>query len=489
MDATVGKAQVSDAASFDDVEATSVCAEPVRRLSRVPTNGLAPSLERKRLRLYLVLLLSDIAALLSCFAAASWGYLDKLKLSPSDNPLLPAYLLLPIYLTIALYNSTYSLSSLSNWRRGAARAVGALLVAAALLSFVAFFAKMNADFSRVVFMLGMMATGGVLVFLRYFAERVIRKNWGPSPINRLVINAGGEPINLPHVYVINAKHHGLNPSIDDPAALDRLAHYFRNMDEVIVSCMFEDRAAWSEVLKASGVHGEVMSGFARDIGALGIKHHDAAGISTLLVSTGPMGVRSRVLKRMFDLILSAVALLILSPVFLFAALAIRLEDGGPVLFRQRRMGRGNRFFEIYKFRSMTQEKGDADGDRSASKDDDRITRIGRLIRRTSIDELPQIINVLLGDMSLVGPRPHALGSQAGDKLFWKVDRRYWQRHQLRPGITGLAQVRGYRGATDTELDLTDRLRADLEYLNGWSIWRDIKIVFATLGVLVHDRAF
>jgi lipopolysaccharide/colanic/teichoic acid biosynthesis glycosyltransferase len=111
------------------------------------------------------------------------------------------------------------------------------------------------------------------------------------------------------------------------------------------------------------------------------------------------------------------------------------------------------------------------------------------LRRTSIDEFPQLFNVLLGDMSLVGPRPHAIGSQAGDKLFWEVDRRYWQRHSLKPGMSGLAQVRGFRGATDTERDLEDRLQSDLEYVEGWTIMRDIKIIVQTLGVLVHERAY
>lgn len=493
MDATVAKSQISDAASLDSdepqAEATSARPESTRRLPRVPEAGLAPSLERKRLRLYLFLMVADVAILISCFAVASWAYQSVFLDAVPENPLLPAFLLLPIYLTIALYNATYSLTTLIDWRSGVIRALAALLVSGGLLNFVAFFAKMNADLSRVVFVLGIVATGLLMVGVRYMAMRIIKRRWGPSPTNRLVIHAGGRQVDLPHVYTINAEHHGLAPSLDDPDTLNRLAHYLRNMDEVIVSCTGEDRFAWSEVLKASGVHGEVISDFARDIGALGILHHDVADVSTLLVSTGPMGIRARVLKRMFDLVLSAIALVALAPVFCVVALIIHLEDGGPVMFRQRRMGRGNRFFEIYKFRSMRVEESDAGGDRSASKDDDRITRIGRFIRRTSIDELPQILNVLLGDMSLVGPRPHALGSQAGDKLFWKVDRRYWQRHQLRPGITGLAQVRGFRGATDTELDLTDRLRADLEYLNGWSIWRDIKIVFATLGVLVHDRAF
>jgi lipopolysaccharide/colanic/teichoic acid biosynthesis glycosyltransferase len=118
-----------------------------------------------------------------------------------------------------------------------------------------------------------------------------------------------------------------------------------------------------------------------------------------------------------------------------------------------------------------------------------VTRIGRFIRRTSIDELPQLVNVLLGDMSIVGPRPHAIGSQAGEKLFWEVDERYWLRHALKPGLTGLAQVRGLRGATEHESDLADRLDADLEYLRGWSLWRDLRILVATAKVVIHHRAY
>ncbi|MBF9150790.1 sugar transferase [Novosphingobium sp. 1Y9A] len=195
------------------------------------------------------------------------------------------------------------------------------------------------------------------------------------------------------------------------------------------------------------------------------------------------------MKRALDLTLAGGAVLALAPLLLLVALLIKLEDRGPIFFVQKRTGRGNRFFPIFKFRSMRVEKLDASGNRSASKDDDRITRIGRFIRRTSIDELPQLFNVLRGEMSIVGPRPHAIGSLAGDKLFWEVDHRYWLRHSLKPGLTGLAQVRGFRGATDTENDLADRLQADLEYLDGWTIWRDLKIIVNTARVLVHDRAF
>jgi len=160
-----------------------------------------------------------------------------------------------------------------------------------------------------------------------------------------------------------------------------------------------------------------------------------------------------------------------------------------VFFVQRRLGRGNRFFGMYKFRSMRAERADADGARSASREDDRVTRIGRFIRRTSIDELPQLVNVLRGEMSMVGPRPHAVASQAGDKLFWQIDATYWNRHSLKPGLTGLAQIRGYRGATEVEADLQNRLDADLEYISTWSPWADALIVLKTLRVLVHRQAF
>jgi len=227
----------------------------------------------------------------------------------------------------------------------------------------------------------------------------------------------------------------------------------------------------------------------REIGALGVVHRDEIGITTVLVSLGPLGLRSRAMKRLLDLVISLGVLVVVLPILLVAAAAVKLEDGGPILFKQKRVGRRNQLFSIYKLRTMKVERSDDDGNRSASKDDDRVTRIGRFLRRTSVDELPQLFNVLKGEMSLVGPRPHAIGSLAGEKLFWEVDPRYWQRHSLRPGLTGLAQIRGFRGATDLEADLISRLQADLDYISGWTIWRDFGILARTARVLVHDRAF
>ena len=256
-----------------------------------------------------------------------------------------------------------------------------------------------------------------------------------------------------------------------------------------MSCPRERRQDWAFLLKCAGVYGEIVSEPAHELGAVGVHRYDALDRTTLVVSTGPLGLRARILKRVFDVVVALGGLIALSPLLLVVAVLIKLEDRGPVLFIQRRLGRGNQFFDMFKFRSMREEKLDPNGDRSAARDDDRVTRIGAFIRRTSIDELPQILNVLSGDMSIVGPRPHALGSRANNKYFWDIDRKYWQRHCLKPGLTGLAQVRGHRGATEVEKDLTDRLQSDLEYIAGWSLRRDIGIVLRTVMVLRHENAY
>jgi lipopolysaccharide/colanic/teichoic acid biosynthesis glycosyltransferase len=216
---------------------------------------------------------------------------------------------------------------------------------------------------------------------------------------------------------------------------------------------------------------------------------DYQGHRTLLVSARPLNMRDRILKRTLDLAIAVPALIALLPVMIAVSIAIRAESGGPVLFRQQRVGRNNRLFDLLKFRSFSHACADPTGVRSASRGDSRMTRVGGFIRRTSLDELPQLLNVIMGDMSIVGPRPHALGSTAEDALFWKIDERYFHRHAVKPGMTGLAQIRGYRGATVLRHDLTNRLQSDLEYLCNWSIWRDIKIIVATFAVILHPNAF
>ena len=185
-------------------------------------------------------------------------------------------------------------------------------------------------------------------------------------------------------------------------------------------------------------------------------------------------------KAALDYGLGILALAILSPVLLITALLIKLDSPGPVLFRQPRMGFNNRLFLCYKFRSMHTGMTDLLADKQTTKNDPRVTRVGRVIRKLSIDELPQLFNVLNGTMSLVGPRPHAPNTKAADRLFTEVVGQYALRHRVRPGITGWAQVNGWRGETTTVDQIERRVACDLFYIENWSIGFDLKIMLMTV---------
>jgi len=188
-----------------------------------------------------------------------------------------------------------------------------------------------------------------------------------------------------------------------------------------------------------------------------------------------------------DIVLPLIILFFIWPILLLVAIAIKIDSPGPIFFRQPREGFNNRPFGVYKFRSMYHDRAEFDGINQASRDDPRITRTGRILRKTSLDELPQIFNVLKGDMSLVGPRPHAASTRAGGRLFSDVVSSYAARHKVKPGITGWAQVCGWRGETDTEDKLIKRFEHDLYYIENWSIWLDLYILFRTVGSLMLPK--
>jgi polysaccharide biosynthesis protein PslA len=185
-------------------------------------------------------------------------------------------------------------------------------------------------------------------------------------------------------------------------------------------------------------------------------------------------------KRAFDLVVGSLMLLVLSPFLGLIALAIRLDSEGPIFFRQPRMGFNNRTFICYKFRSMRHALADLSGGVQATRGDARITRLGKWLRALSLDELPQLWNVLKGEMSLVGPRPHPLNTRAADKLYTDVVARYAFRHRMKPGMTGWAQVNGWRGETKTVEQIESRVACDLEYIENWSVWFDLKILVLTV---------
>ena len=205
-----------------------------------------------------------------------------------------------------------------------------------------------------------------------------------------------------------------------------------------------------------------------------VRHFGA--MASLELARPPISPWALMIKRMLDFTGALIGILMLSPLMLFVAAAIRLESPGPVLFRQKRRGFNGRTFHIWKFRTMHVLESDGPV-RQAQRNDPRITRVGRILRRLSIDELPQLFNVLKGEMSLVGPRPHAIDH---DTIFERRVRRYARRRKVLPGITGWAQVNGYRGETDTREKLIRRIEYDLEYIERWSIWFDIYIIFLTV---------
>jgi putative colanic acid biosysnthesis UDP-glucose lipid carrier transferase len=192
---------------------------------------------------------------------------------------------------------------------------------------------------------------------------------------------------------------------------------------------------------------------------------------------------NNLLKRVSDIVLATLILLCIAPMLAAIALGVKLSSPGPVLFRQRRYGLDGRQIVVYKFRSMTVAE-DGDVVRQATKDDSRVTRFGAFLRKTSLDELPQFINVLQGRMSVVGPRPHAV---AHNELYRKLIRGYMIRHKVRPGITGLAQVNGYRGETETVEKMKARIEYDLMYLRNWSLLLDLQIILKTFVVVLKKQ--
>ena len=197
---------------------------------------------------------------------------------------------------------------------------------------------------------------------------------------------------------------------------------------------------------------------------------------SLDISCSPMDSINAIIKRVSDIVMGSLILLLIAPAMVCVAIAVKLSSPGPVFFKQFRQGASGQRVKVYKFRSMKVHQEGEGKVTQATKGDPRVTRVGAFIRRTSLDELPQFINVLQGRMSIVGPRPHAL---AHNEYYKDLVASYMKRHKVKPGITGLAQVRGFRGETDTLDKMQRRVECDLEYINNWSLWLDIKIIFQT----------
>lgn len=488
FESTVAARAVSESAvPAESAEREEVGARTVpspRLVPDVPRFPHLTSKKRKRAILSVAALTVDLLCIALAFTAASHGRFGAID----GEQILPILgIVLPVYLGIALNSRALEFTVLLEPFRSASRATAAFLFAAATILLIAFFLKIGDNFSRLMFGFGTVLSVALLIGWRLALTRIGRSYLGASPFATLCIYDGVLRGEVRGEGAIRAADFGLSPDPNDPAVVDNLGRVAQGMDSIVVHCSPARRRDWAFMLKSLDVPSEIVIPELTDLHPLAIR--ERSGQTSLVLASGPLEWNQRFMKRAFDIAVTSLMMPVLLPVLAAVALAVKLDSPGPVFFKQDRIGLGNRRFKILKFRSMRVDMQDERAMKLTERNDPRVTRVGDFIRKTSLDELPQFINVLLGDMSIVGPRPHAERALAGASLYWEVDKAYWHRHVVKPGITGLAQVRGHRGNTFHEYQLQDRLNADLEYVSSWSLIGDVKILLQTAGVVFHKNAF
>lgn len=406
-----------------------------------------------------------------------------------DDANLP-HVVLPAYLLAAWRLGAYRLGALRSVSLSLRTALMSLAAAVGLALFAAFAFNVTASVWREDTLFFSALAGAGLVLLRWgVAAGLLRKDGKTKP--RIVL-LGDESVRLNRDRRVaadfNVRACNWQPVESDPNFLNELSEAVAGSDRIVLSFLdVEERRQWARLLIEIGFEIELLEPGLADLKPRSLRYLDST--PTLVVSAEPLTLRKRALKRAFDLMLVLVSAPVVLPLVGILAILIRLDSPGPVFFVQRRIGANNRYFDCIKFRTMRADLADAAGTRLTERDDPRITRLGHFLRHTSLDELPQLWNVVRDEMSLVGPRPHALGASAEGALYWEVVPAYWQRHSMKPGLTGLAQIRGYRGPTEKRSEIENRVAADLEYIRTWSLWLDVTIIFRTLRVLLHDNAF
>jgi Undecaprenyl-phosphate glucose phosphotransferase len=382
----------------------------------------------------------------------------------------------------------------------------------ALMAVAAFLLKTSGTFSRLLFGLWYVA-GFVLIFgLRLYMARLIRRWARDGHMERRAVIVGGGKAAEQLIRSVEQQAYndiricGIFDDRDDTRSPPIVAGYpklgtiseliqfarIARIDMLIVSLPITAEARVLQLLKTLWVlpvdirlsaHSSELKFRPRSYSYIG-------SVPMLDIFDKPINDWDSVAKRIFDIVLSIIGIIVLSPVMLATAIAIKLDSKGPVLFRQKRHGFNNEVIEVYKFRSMYVEQSDPTAKKTVTRNDPRVTRVGRFIRKTSIDELPQFFNALFGSLSLVGPRPHAIAAQSHNLLYNEVVDGYFARHRVKPGVTGWAQINGWRGEMDTNEKIRKRTEYDLYYIENWSLLFDLKILFLTpIRLLNTENAY
>jgi len=442
-----------------------------------------------------------------------WFHADHSRLPHNAALLVGAACLIMQAFSFGLYRSW----RFDEFRRLLATVALVWLMTAGVLVLWLFVTKTSTDYSRLWFGGWVAATLLGLVLLRLLVYSVLR--WLRSKgynYKSVVLVGQGDAVQRMEQCVQQASWSGLRVVARVmPSELAALAHgspalelqlpesshsirlgpeqspanRSRPVDEVWLCLPFSDEAGIHTALHALS-DSTANIRFVPDLFSLKLINHgvsEVAGVPMLDLSTSFMSGPAGLLKACEDYIAATVILLVVSPLMLAIALAIKLSSAGPVLFKQRRHGWNGQQIWVYKFRTMVVHQEQGQQVSQATREDPRVTPLGAFLRRTSLDELPQFINVLQGRMSVVGPRPHAV---AHNQHFKNLVPRYMLRHKVKPGVTGWAQINGFRGETDTLEKMLQRVEYDLAYIENWSLWLDLKIIFKTLFKgFVHRNAY
>jgi Undecaprenyl-phosphate glucose phosphotransferase len=372
-----------------------------------------------------------------------------------------------------------------------------------LLAFFAFLLKVGVDYSRGGFIAFFFFAPVGLLAVRKVSKLALQRAVAQGSVGRNDVVLIGDCTELAALEqqdflaffgASDVNHFALSQEVDAPArvssdlrVLDVVRHFVRrqNCREVVLALRWSD-AERIELVREQLKTLPVAVRLLPDNRVRTLTSYASSARQRVLaieIQRAPLSGAERLVKRLMDIVIAAFALVFFAPVMLLTAIAIKLDSAGPIIFKQYRKGFNGKQFVMFKFRTMTvQENGDSVV--QATRADPRVTSIGALLRSASIDELPQLVNVLIGDMSLIGPRPHAL---AHDTYFEKVLGEYAFRHHVKPGITGWAQCNGARGATPTIDHISERVKLDLWYINNWSLWLDVQIMIKTFFEVLRKR--
>ncbi len=403
----------------------------------------------------------------------------------------------------------YQMPSLRSPRQSITRSVLAWTLTFAGIVMALFFMKESSTYSRVFL------ASWYLIGIAYFVvARVVTsyglKRWARNGLmeRRAVIVGGGEPAkNLIRSLEAQTDNDiricGIFDDRGDQRSPELIAGYpklgtfeelvefarLARIDMLIISLPLTAEARIIELLRKLWVlPADIrIAGYSSKLRFRPRSYSHVGKVAMLDVFDKPISDWDSVAKRGFDLFFSVVALALLWPIMLGAALAVKLTSKGPVFFVQKRHGFNNEIINVYKFRSMYTEMSDPTARQAVTKGDPRVTPVGRFIRKSSIDELPQLFNVLRGDLSLVGPRPHAVLAQTADRKYSDIVESYFARHKVKPGVTGWAQINGWRGEVDNDDKIKYRTAFDLYYIENWSLWFDLKVLFLTPFSLLNTE--